>query len=78
MSLKKFYFYVGIDKKEESKLLDFVHSLNEDSDERYYTHIWEGVDNPSGYHTYKLMGTWDSYKCFLNRPFIKSIEHFEE
>lgn len=75
---KRIEFYVGIDKKDEPRLMDFVYSLNEDSDEKFHTHVWENQDDPYGYYTYRLSGTWESYKCFQGQGFVKSLEHFEE
>ena len=49
----------------------------EDSDQKYFVEIIKEYDDPSGYYTYQLRGTWEAYKCFLNVSFIKSLSHDE-
>lgn len=80
--MTKFSFYVGILPEDHSRLLDFVYSLNEDSDEKFHCEIMDEYDNPYGYYTFVLTGTLDAYKCFLNTHdtpnFVKSLNHYEE
>jgi hypothetical protein len=74
----KIYFYVGIIPSDEGDLKEFIHNMIEDSDQKYFVEIIKEYDDPHGYHTYQLRGTWDAYRCFMNRPFIKSLSHDEE
>ena len=76
--LNKIHFYVGIIPSEEKNLKEFINNLIEDSDQKYFVEIINEYDNPNGYYTYQLRGSWEAYKCFLNRPFIKSLSHDED
>ena len=76
--LNKIHFYVGIIPSEEKNLKEFINNLIEDSDQKYFVEIINEYDDPNGYHTYQLRGSWEAYKCFLNRPFIKSLSHDED
>ena len=71
-------FYVGIIPRDKHKLDELIFTLNEDSDQKYFIENKNSFDDPDGYFTYILTGTWDAYKCFLNQPFIKSLNHYEE
>jgi len=66
-------FYVGIDPKDELEFKSELYLLNEDCDEKYNTFITGEYDDPHGYYTYILKGTIDSYKCFLRKPYVKSL-----
>jgi hypothetical protein len=35
-------------------------------------------DDPDGYYTFHLRGSWEAYKCFQNSLFVKSLQHDEE
>lgn len=76
--LNKIHFYVGIIPSEEKNLKEFINNLIEDSDQKYFVEIINEYDDPHGYYTYQLRGSWEAYKCFLNRPFIKSLSHDED
>lgn len=76
--LNKIHFYVGIIPTEEKNLKEFINNLIEDSDQKYFVEIINEYDDPHGYYTYQLRGSWEAYKCFLNRPFIKSLSHDED
>jgi hypothetical protein len=79
--MKKITYYIGILPTDSPRFWDFVHNLNEDSDASYHVTVKNEYDDPYGYYTYCLIGTWESYKCFLDAAdgsFIKSVEHFEE
>ena len=76
--LNKIHFYVGIIPSEEKNLKEFINNLIEDSDQKYFVEIINEYDDPNGYYTYQLIGSWEAYKCFLNRPFIKSLSHDED
>jgi hypothetical protein len=76
--LNKIHFYVGIIPTEEKNLKEFINNLIEDSDQKYFVEIINEYDDPNGYYTYQLRGSWEAYKCFLNRPFIKSLSHDED
>ena len=74
----KIYFYVGIISSEEKDLKEFINNMIEDSDQKYFVEVINEYDDTHGYYTYQLRGTWEAYKCFMNRPFIKSLSHDEE
>lgn len=76
--MEKITFYVGIDPKDEQELRAFVHSLNEDSDEKYFASIEGTFDDPHGYYEFVMYGTWECYKCFIGVPFVKSLNHYED
>jgi hypothetical protein len=77
--MKKINFYVGIWPISEHHFWDTIHNLNEgDSDTKFEAVVVSKFDNPDGYLTFTVRGTWDAYNCFLNDPYVKSIEHFEE
>ena len=74
----KIEFYVGILPRDKNKLDELIHNLNEDSDQKFFVEHLSTFDDPEGYLNYTLRGSWDSYKCFLDQKFIKSLEHYEE
>lgn len=78
MENKIIEFYVGIIPRDKSKLDEFIHMLNEDSDQKFFIEHTSTFDDPDGYLNHTLKGTWEAYKCFLNQPFVKSLEHYEE
>jgi hypothetical protein len=74
----KIYFYVGIIPSDENELKEFINNMIEDSDQRYFVEVINEYDDTHGYYTYQLRGTWEAYKCFMKRPFVKSLSHDEE
>jgi hypothetical protein len=53
--------------------------LNEDTDEKFHVELINEYDDPEGYYTYTIRGSWEAYKCFLDRAdFVKSLNHYEE
>ena len=74
----KISFYVGIISSEEKDLKEFINNMIEDSDQKYFVEVINEYDDTHGYYTYQLRGTWEAYKCFMNRPFVKSLSHDEE
>jgi hypothetical protein len=74
----KIYFYVGIIPSDEKDLKEFINDMIEDSDLKYFVEVINEYDDPDGYYTYQLRGSWEAYKCFLGRPFVKSLSHDEE
>jgi len=79
MKLNRIEFYVGIIPEDHQLFSSLLHTLNEDDvDPNYNAHILNEFDDPHGYYTYVIRGTFESYKCFIGQPFIKSLEHFEE
>jgi len=74
----KIYFYVGIIPSDERDLKEFINNMIEDSDQKYFVEVIDQYDDPYGYYTYQLRGSWDAYKCFLDRPFVRSLTHHEE
>ena len=76
--LNKIHFYAGIIPSDGKILKEFINNLIEDSDQKYFVEIIKEYDDPEGYYTYQLRGSWEAYKCFLNRPFIKSLSHDED
>lgn len=74
----KIYFYVGIIPEDGVILKEFINNMIEDSDLKYFVEVINEYDDPDGYYTYQLKGTWEAYKCFLDRPFVKSLSHDEE
>jgi hypothetical protein len=76
--MERITFYVGILPEDKQELLSFVSDLNEDSDHKFYASIEGTFDDPHGYFEYVIKGTWDCYKCFFNRSFVKSLNHYEE
>ena len=43
-----------------------------------FVEVMKEYDDPQGYYTYQLRGSWEAYKCFLGRPFVRSLSHDEE
>ena len=76
--MEKITFYVGIDPTDEQILRDFVYSLNEDADEKYFASIGGTFDDPHGYYEFVIRGSWKCYECFQGQSFVKSLNHYEE
>jgi hypothetical protein len=74
----KIYFYVGIIPSDERDLKEFINNMIEDSDQKYFVEVIDQYDDPYGYYTYQIRGSWDAYKCFIDRPFVRSLTHHEE
>ena len=77
--MKKINYYVGILPEDQARFWDYVFNLNEDTDHMYHVRVENEFDGD--YYTYTVVGTWESYQCFLDargNSFVKSVEHFEE
>jgi len=74
----KIHFYVGIIPSDEKDLKEFINSMDEDNDPNYFVEVIKEYDDPDGYYTYQLKGTWKAYECFLDKTFVKSLSHDEE
>lgn len=74
----KIYFYVGIIPSDENDLKEFINNMIEDSDQKYFVEVIRHYDDPKGYLTYQLRGSWEAYKCFMGRPFVRSLSHDED
>lgn len=80
---KRFEFYVGIDKKDESKFFDLLENVNLDS-EYSIANMIGFFDDPESYYTFVVEGTMDAYKRFYrvtkdnDLSWIKSLYHYEE
>jgi AAA+ ATPase superfamily predicted ATPase len=74
----KIYFYVGIIQSDKMDLNEFINNMIEDSDQKYFVEVMKEYEDPQGYYTYQLRGSWEAYKCFMNRPFVKSLTHDED
>ena len=78
--MKTFDYYVGVLPEDKEAFLAIVKNLNESEDIRQHVEVKGEFDDPNGYYSYTVHGTWVSYDVFLQlagNP-IKSIEHFEE
>jgi hypothetical protein len=77
--MKKINFYVGILPEDENHFWSIIHNLNEaDTDLKFEAVVLNKFDDPDGYLSFTVFGSWDAYKCFANDTLIKSLEHFEE
>jgi len=77
--MERITFYVGILPEDGQELLNFVSSLNDDdTDSKFNASISGTFDDPHGYFEYVIRGTWECYKCFLGKKFVKSLNHYEE
>jgi hypothetical protein len=74
----KIEFYVGIIPKDKDKLEELICTLNEDADQKFFVEKKYTFDDPDGYFTYAIIGSWEAYECFMNQAFIKSLNHYEE
>jgi hypothetical protein len=80
---KRFEFYVGISKSEESKFFDLLEDINLDS-EYSIAKMIGFFDDPDSYYTFVVEGTMDAYKRFYrvtkegNLSWVKSLYHYEE
>jgi hypothetical protein len=80
---KRFEFYVGINKKDESKFFDLLEDINLDSEYPIVKMIGS-FDDPESYYTFVVEGTMESYKRFYrvtkddNLNWVKSLYHYEE
>ena len=68
--MRKIDFYAGVNKEDESKLLELAKSLN--------ATVGIPYDDLHGYYTFKLKGSWDDYRIFQKQTFVKSLTHYEE
>ncbi len=76
--MNKVIYYVGIVPEDTHLLMDFISLLNEQPNENLHIKIESEFDDPDGYYSYTIKGTFDSYQRFSKTGFIKSLEHFEE
>jgi hypothetical protein len=79
--MKKIPYYIGILPEDQAKFWDFVFNMNEDTDPVFHINVLKEWDDPDGYYTFAILGTWESYQCFLDAAmgsFIKSVENFVE
>lgn len=67
---KQFEFYIGIDHNN----IEDIKLLFDDLKELNLIIIKEFDDN---YYTYTVKGTEEDYTYFLNKPYIKSLNHYE-
>jgi hypothetical protein len=67
-------FFVGIIPEDKHKFL--VHA------EKNLLDIKNEYDDPHGYYTYIIEGTWEDYRLLSleanHNSFVRSLEHFEE
>ena len=64
-------FFVGVLPEDRVKIVDFIIDIKASIKNEY--------DDPHGYYTYVIDGTWEQYQLLLDEnTFIKSLEHFEE
>lgn len=73
-----FNYEVGVLLPDRPKFWEFVFNLNEDSDEMYHINVRAEFDDPDGYYVYFVQGTSESYKCFLEAAFVKSLVAYGE
>ena len=78
MENNKIEFYVGIVPRDKDKLSGFIKTLNEGENENLFVEHTSTFDDPDGYLCHTIKGTWEAYKCFMEQPFLKSLEHYEE
>lgn len=81
--MNRFNYYVGILPKDTETFMCAISTLNESDDVNLHVSIVGEFDDPNGYYSYTIKGTWESYRTFLNEEshnpkFVKSLEHFEE
>ena len=81
--MKRIEYYVGILPEDKDTMMCAISSLNESENTNMHVEIVGEFDDPNGYYSYTIKGTWDSYRTFLNDEthnpkFVKSLEHFEE
>lgn len=68
-------FYIGILPKDRVEFFNLFKSFNESNE----MSILDEYNDPYGYYTFVIHGTWEDYNKFLHGPAIfKSVEHFEE
>jgi hypothetical protein len=65
-------FLVGIFVEDDRKLDNFIKYL-ESCD--IPIEIVDHYDDPDGYYTYVMRGSWDTYKEFENFSITKSLSH---
>jgi len=63
-------FYVGVLPEDRQKLLDFIEELKSD------IKIKGEFDDPHGYYSFIIEGEMSTYSNFLEKDFVKSLEHF--
>ena len=79
MTSDRIQFYVGINTKDYVLFESLTSKMNhENSESKFNVDLVNKYEDPYGYEIYVLTGTWDAYRCFINEPFVKSLEHFED
>jgi hypothetical protein len=82
--MQKIEYYVGINPDDREKFEDYVDYLNSEGDWKLKTKIIHEYDDPHGYYTFVIQGTWESYKRFLQNgtsediSWVQSLNHFED
>ena len=71
-------FYVGILPEDTQVLLTYISSINEGVDEKHSAIVEGSFDDPGGYFEYTIKGKWDCYRRFMNKRFVKSLNHYQE
>jgi hypothetical protein len=80
---KRFEFYVGITKKDESKFFDLLEDINLDSEYPIVKMI-SSFNDPHSYYTFVVNGTMEAYSRFYrvtangDLSWVKSLYHYEE
>jgi len=76
----KIEYYVGVLPEDIDTMNSFINELNSSIDEDFNVEVVGQFDDPNGYYSYTIKGTWKSYQAFLDKTdsFVKSVEHFEE
>jgi len=70
----KIEFFVGILPEDDRKLDNFIkYLLSEDIEIAIENHF----DDPDGYYTYIMRGSYRAYEQFLNFNIVKSLSHHE-
>jgi hypothetical protein len=71
-------FYIGINPEDSAEFMDIFDSVNNVTEPDM--ELLHEFDEPHGYYTYIIKGTWEQYELFLNHDasIIKSVNHYEE
>lgn len=72
---KNIEFYVGILNEDDRKLDNFIKYLLAENIE---IAIENHFDDPDGYYTYVMRGSWEAYTQFSKFNIVKSLSHYEE
>ena len=71
-------FYIGINPENTAEFMDIFDAINDVTESDM--DLLHEFDDPHGYYTYIIKGTWEQYELFLNHKdsIIKSVNHYEE